>query len=56
MGLKEFKEKNVVNYDSLLKEYKRTKEVIRDKLKDLKKVSFKEFVDIFIQINEESLK
>ena len=43
MGLKEFKEKNVVNYDSLLKEYKRTKEVIRDKLKDLKKVSFKEF-------------
>ena len=30
--------------------------MIIDKLKDLKNISFKEFVDIFIQINEESLK
>ena len=55
MDLKQFKKDNVKDFASLIQEYKRTKELVRQNLRDVNKITFKQVVDTFIQLNEETL-
>jgi len=41
MDLKEFKKQNVTNFDSLITEYNRTKELVKQRLKDVNNITFK---------------
>ena len=51
MGLKEFNEENVEDFESLIGEYRRTKEFISEKLQKFNKISFREFLDHIVPIS-----
>jgi hypothetical protein len=55
MGMKEFNRLNVHDFKSLMKEYNRTKDFIRQMLANINKLSLKKFITVFLPINEEIL-